>query len=275
MPEAATGEESDHTADASARDTDSSESKAVEDVLAKIRIQIEDRSYDAFLYNNEAGRYMTQQLPYTIRLNKGEIDYCGTCDLDFENQGFAGQEGHLKGELLYYNGWFVIFLNEKLPLGENGPRIPFGRLADPADADDMLQNAASSADVTITSSDNTSDSEENSDMKMMIGDTAVPVTWEQNESADALRRLVKEKPLTIQMSMYGGFEQVGPIGQSLPWNDVQTTTGAGDIVLYSGNQIVVFYGSNSWAYTRLGHIDLTQQEMSDLLSHGDVSITLE
>lgn len=124
-------------------------------------------------------------------------------------------------------------------------------------------------------SDATSDSEENSDMKMMIGDTVVPVTWEQNESADALRSLVRENPLTIQMSMYGGFEQVGPIGQSLPRNDVQTTTGAGDIVLYSGNQIVVFYGSNSWAYTRLGHIDLTQQEMSDLLSNGDVTITLE
>ena len=124
-------------------------------------------------------------------------------------------------------------------------------------------------------SDDTSDSKENSDMKMMIGDTAVPVTWEQNESADALRQLVLETPLTIQMSMYGEFEQVGPIGQSLPRNDVQTTTGAGDIVLYSGNQIVVFYGSNSWAYTRLGHIDLTQQEMSDLLSNGDVTVTLE
>ncbi len=56
------------------------------------------------------------------------------------------------------------------------------------------------------------------------------------------------------MSMYGGFEQVGEIGTSLPRNDVQTTTSAGDIVLYSGNQIVIFYGNNSWAYTRLGHI---------------------
>ena len=75
--------------------------------------------------------------------------------------------------------------------------------------------------------------------------------------------------------MYGGFEQVGSIGQSLPRDDVQTTTNAGDIVLYSGNQIVIFYGSNSWAYTRLGHItDQDAAGMQLLLGQGDVSITL-
>ena len=76
------------------------------------------------------------------------------------------------------------------------------------------------------------------------------------------------------MSMYGGFEQVGPIGQSIARADQQTTTRPGDIVLYSGNQIVVFYGSNSWAYTRLGHVDLTEQEMAELIGNGDVSITI-
>ena len=77
------------------------------------------------------------------------------------------------------------------------------------------------------------------------------------------------------MSMYGGFEQVGSIGQSLPRNDKQITTEPGDIVLYSGNQIVVFYGSNSWSYTKLGHI--TEQDigrMTELLNSGDVMITL-
>ena len=67
------------------------------------------------------------------------------------------------------------------------------------------------------------------------------------------------------MSMYGGFEQVGSIGSSIARNDKQTTTDYGDIVLYSGNQIVVFYGSNSWAYTRLGHIDMTKEELTELL----------
>ena len=77
------------------------------------------------------------------------------------------------------------------------------------------------------------------------------------------------------MSMYGGFEQVGSIGTTLPRNDVQTTTQSGDIMLYSGNQLVVFYGSNDWAYTRLGHItDKSQDELTALLSNGDITVSL-
>ena len=117
--------------------------------------------------------------------------------------------------------------------------------------------------------------EEKTDMKMKIGDTEVPVTWEENDSVNALREIVKEEPLTIQMSMYGGFEQVGSIGNDIVRDDAQTTTDSGDIVLYSGDQIVVFYGSNSWAYTRLGHADLSQKEMEDLLGNGDVKLTLQ
>lgn len=110
---------------------------------------------------------------------------------------------------------------------------------------------------------------------MKIGNTPVQVEWESNESVEALKRLTASGPLTIQMSMYGGFEQVGAIGTGLPRNDVQTVTNAGDIVLYSGNQIVVFYGSNSWAYTRLGRItDKTQIELTELLGRGNTTITI-
>ena len=112
-------------------------------------------------------------------------------------------------------------------------------------------------------------------LQMTINHTPVNVEWENNEAAAALKEAVKSNPLTIQMSMYGGFEQVGSIGTNLPANDVQTTTAAGDIVLYSGNQMVVFYGSNSWAYTRLGHItDKTNEELTQLLSNGNVTVTL-
>lgn len=117
--------------------------------------------------------------------------------------------------------------------------------------------------------------EEEREMKLLIGETEVSVRWEDNESAAALRDLLADGPLTISMSMYGGFEQVGSIGTELPRNDRQTTTRAGDIVLYSGNQIVIFCGSNSWAYTRLGRItDRSAEEMSELLGNGDVEITL-
>jgi hypothetical protein len=108
-------------------------------------------------------------------------------------------------------------------------------------------------------------------MRLLIGETEVPVTWEENPSVEALRALC---PVTVQMSMYGGFEQVGPLGRSIVREDVQTVTASGDIVLYSGNQIVIFYGSNSWAYTKLGHADLSRKEMKELLGGGNVEITL-
>ena len=111
---------------------------------------------------------------------------------------------------------------------------------------------------------------------MKIGDEAVKIAWEDNESVRALVELLREQPMSIQMSMYGGFEQVGSFGTGLPRDDEQTTTQAGDIVLYSGNQMVVFYGSNSWAYTRLGRItDKSSEELKEMLSGGDVTITLE
>ncbi len=110
-------------------------------------------------------------------------------------------------------------------------------------------------------------------MLMKIDDTIVDVTWEENDSVEALKELAKDA-LSISMSKYGGFEQVGPIGQNIIRDDKQTTTSSGDIVLYSGNQLVVFYGSNSWAYTRLGKINLSQEELENLLGNGDVTITL-
>ena len=126
--------------------------------------------------------------------------------------------------------------------------------------------AVSAENMTVQEGDN--------DMQMMIGETPVTVAWEDNASVEALKMLAGEG-LTVEMSMYGGFEQVGSIGQSLPRDDQQTTTASGDIVLYSGNQMVVFYGSNSWAYTRLGHItDQTPEQMKALLGSGDVTITL-
>ena len=117
------------------------------------------------------------------------------------------------------------------------------------------------------------DSEEEVEMILQIDGKVIPVTWEDNASVDALSELADDG-LEIQMSMYGGFEQVGPIGQSIARDDKQTTTSAGDIVLYSGNQIVVFYGSNSWAYTRLGKINLSEDELAELLSNGDVTLKL-
>jgi len=112
------------------------------------------------------------------------------------------------------------------------------------------------------------------DMKLLIGNTEVPVSWEKNTSVSELKSLAENEPITIQMSMYSDFEQVGSIGQGITSDNKQITAKAGDIVLYSGDQIVIFYGSNSWDYTMLGHVNLTEDELTELLGNGDVKITI-
>ena len=108
---------------------------------------------------------------------------------------------------------------------------------------------------------------------LKIDAETVPVIWEDNESVAALKELAADG-LEINISEYGDFEQVGDIGTSLPRNDKDITTDAGDIMLYAGSNIVIFYGSNSWAYTRLGKIDLSENEIKDLLENDGVTITL-
>ncbi len=111
---------------------------------------------------------------------------------------------------------------------------------------------------------------------LYIGGKEIPAEWEDNASVESLLGLIAERggSLTIDMRMYGGFEQVGPLGQEIDSSDVQTATRAGDIVLYSGDQIVIFYGQNSWAYTRLGRISLSDGEIVSLLGSGPVTIVL-
>ncbi|MCD8353197.1 MAG: hypothetical protein LUC47_02635 [Clostridiales bacterium] len=114
--------------------------------------------------------------------------------------------------------------------------------------------------------------EETSNMKVQIGNSVFIATLEENEAVNAFIEMMEEAPVVVEMSDYSGFEKVGSLGTSLPTSNSQTTTQAGDIVLYNGNQIVIFYGSNSWSYTCLGHInDLTGWE--EALGSGDVTVT--
>ena len=125
-----------------------------------------------------------------------------------------------------------------------------------------------------TAIESTGSEEESAEMKMrvQIGESVFTATLEDNAAVDALVEMMENGPVTIQMSDYAGFEKVGVLGASLPTSNSKTTTQAGDIVLYQGNQIVLFYGSNSWSYTRLGKIvDLTG--WAEALGSGDVSVT--
>lgn len=115
---------------------------------------------------------------------------------------------------------------------------------------------------------------EETEMKLNVevNGTIFTATLENNAAVDAFVEMMREAPVVIEMNDYSGFEKVGPLGTSLPASNSQTTTQAGDIVLYNSNQIVIFYGSNSWSYTRLGKIDdLTGWE--EALGSGDVTVT--
>lgn len=100
------------------------------------------------------------------------------------------------------------------------------------------------------------------------------VSWENNSTVGELIAYVQKESIVVEATRYGGFEQVGSLPRPFSRNDVQITTKPGDIVLYSGNQLVMFFDSNTWSYTRLGHIEgLSEQELSELL--GAASVTIE
>lgn len=109
-------------------------------------------------------------------------------------------------------------------------------------------------------------------MNLQIGNNSFTATLESNAAADALADMMCKVPVVVQMSDYSGFEKVGSLGVNLPASNRQTTTQSGDIVLYNGNQIVIFYGSNSWSYTRLGKID-DLSGWEDALGSGDITVT--
>lgn len=110
-------------------------------------------------------------------------------------------------------------------------------------------------------------------MYLTINGNKIAVTLAENSAVDALVERLKQSDITYTANDYGGFEKVGNIGFSLPRSDTQITTEAGDVILYSGNQIVLFYGSNSWSYTRLGKINgYTATQLRTLLAAGEGSV---
>jgi flavodoxin len=116
-----------------------------------------------------------------------------------------------------------------------------------------------------------------SEIKITVSGKSLPVKIEDNDATKALVAALREASITYEAHDYGGFEKVGPLGLSLPSSDTQITTEAGDVILFNGNQIVLFYGSNAWSYTRIGKMKYgTLDELKDFLQagQGNISVTL-
>ena len=174
------------------------------------------------------------------------------------------------------------------PVQDSSPASPESNL--PSEAQSSQETLESSSEPESSSDEQTSQENltdtsdetgqepetvlEETEMKLNVevNGTTFTATLEDNAAVDAFVEMMRETPVVLEMSDYSGFEKVGPLGVSLPASNSQTTTQAGDIVLYNSNQIVIFYGSNSWSYTRLGKIDdLTGWE--EALGSGDVTVT--
>ena len=106
-----------------------------------------------------------------------------------------------------------------------------------------------------------------------IGDNTLTIRPENNSSAEAFVALLQEGDVTIDMHEYGGFEKVGPLGTTLPTNDENITTQPGDVILYQGDQITIYYDTNTWNFTRLGRVQgMTKDEIRAALGEGDPTV---
>ena len=112
-------------------------------------------------------------------------------------------------------------------------------------------------------------------MKVQIGETTFTATLADNSSVDALKELMTDEPLTLNMSDYANMEKGADLGVSLPQNNEQMNTQAGDIILYQGRTFVIYYYKNSWSLTPIGKIDnVDAEELREVLGTGDVTVTL-
>lgn len=117
--------------------------------------------------------------------------------------------------------------------------------------------------------------EANSIKLTIKGGKTFTATLADNSSAEALIKLLSKGDVTVEMEDYGNMEKVGPLGTNLPRNDRQTSTGPGDIILYQGKYLVIYYSTNSWNFTRIGKIDNADgAQLKSALGNGDVTVTL-
>lgn len=129
--------------------------------------------------------------------------------------------------------------------------------------------------ATPSATESTAQSEQESRLYLTVGETTFVAEFADNSSAEALKELLAKAPLTLQLHDYGSFEKVGSLGHNLPRNDEQITTEPGDLILYQGNQLCVYYAANSWNFTRLGKIqNATPEELKAALGTGDITVIL-
>ena len=109
---------------------------------------------------------------------------------------------------------------------------------------------------------------------IQAGDKTLYAGLENNPSAEALKEKLSPAPITVDMDEYSGLEKIGDLPWELPTNDREITTDPGDIVLYQGNKIAIYYGKNTWSFTRLAKIsNITREELLEVLTDDEIQVT--
>lgn len=250
----------------------------VENTAKQLVVQNGNRTIVFALNDSAAANALYEQLPLEIEVenfSSNEKIFYPPDKLDCAGAPMAGGGA---GVLAYYEPWgdVVMFyggfsangslygLGEAVSGAEHIPNLSGTLLITPGPEE--TNNTAPEQTETEGETENT--------MKIQVGNEILYAELADNSSAQALKELLAQGPLTIQMSDYGNMEKVGPIGQSLPRNDQQITTGPGDIILYQGNSLVIYYDTNSWNFTPIGKIGGTTREaLLDILGEGSVSVT--
>lgn len=146
-----------------------------------------------------------------------------------------------------------------------------GNGSSPADSAPPPSQSVISEQESSQSQDNSSSQEEPM-LKITVGDQELLATFANNSSAEAFQDLLAQGPVTVSMDDYGGFEKVGSLGTTLTRNDTRITTQPGDVILYQGNQITIYYGTNTWNFTRLAKIN-DSTDLQAKLGTGTVQVT--
>ncbi len=182
-------------------------------------------------------------------------------------------------------GFTSLFLALILSLSACGTGFPAAETAGPAEEPRITAPAgaedgpsdADGAQEAAADNETRSDGEEHTEMgkiTLTFNGHTYAATLADNSSAQAFAELLKSGPLTVSAHDYGDFEKVGDLGTELPRNDEQITTSPGDIILYQGDQITVYYAENAWNFTRLGRVD-DPSGLREALGDGDVEITFQ
>ena len=113
-------------------------------------------------------------------------------------------------------------------------------------------------------------------ISIAVNNHTLMATLADNSSAKAFAELLNNGPLTLDLHDYGNFEKTGSLPQTLPRNDEPIDTDFGDLILYQGNQFVLYYDKNSWTFTRLGHLNssVTKEELKSILGEENVTVTI-